>query len=475
LNGAQRTGDDRHQTLRAAIQWSYDLLTPPEQDLFERLSIFTGPFDLAAAEWVGADTDTDAIEIDNLLGRLVERSMVNVESGPFGRRFRLLDPIREFGAELLKDRGLADLIAERHAKWCLCEVTGAQQRLVGWDEIKGVARLTELWPNLRAAFDWACARNDHNLARELVRPILAEIVLRANYEIGDWVERLLAITPPDDEELLIFGLYWAAHRYTVTQDPDAYQRLVDRYREPDHILTRHGRAFVTGDYEAQAETAPKAVAEFRQQGEHHLAERCEINLAVALMNLGRFEECDRLAAELTTRYWEQGPPTYLNWTLIVHGYSASFQGEQDRADSCFEEAIAVEVPPGTYSPNKPLEARAAFRRGNHIRAFRILSDYIDELLSADNMHAVSIVGIEFINMMTSIGRLTEAARMLAYLETTGLLDAPSWRTLIVDSATQVADAGHDVQRLETDLDDHQAAEYMRRVVTCLVDTQSVSA
>ena len=123
---------------------------------------------------------------------------------------------------------------------------------------------------------------------------------------------------------------------------------------------------------------------------------------------------------------------------MLLGYSASFQGQQDQADAYFDEAIAVEVPARTYSPNKPLEARAAFRRGNRRRAFRILQSHIDELLSTDNMQAGSLVCIEFINMMGTDRPLSDAARMLNYLETTGLLDAPAWRTLIADSASKVA-------------------------------------
>jgi predicted ATPase/DNA-binding SARP family transcriptional activator len=475
LNGVRRSGGERQQTLRAAIQWSYDLLTPPERALFQRLSIFTGPFDLPAAEWVAADEGADPLDIDHHLGRLVERSMVNVESGPFGRRFRLLDPIREFGAGLLETSGLTDRIAERHAKWCLCEVTGVEQQLAGWDEIEGVARLSELWPNLRSGFYWACAVGDYGLARQLLRPILAEIVLRANYEVGDWVERLLVITPPDDGELLTFGLYWAAHRYTVTQDPDAFQRLIDRYGEPDHVLMRHGRAFLTGDYKAQAELAPKAVAELRRQGEHHLAERAEINVATALLNTGRFEECDLLAGELTKRYWEKGPPTYLNWTLMLHGYSASFQEQPDRADTCFEEAIAIEVPPRTYSPNRPLEARAAFRRNNRTRAFRILSDHIQELLQADNMHAVSIACIEFVNMMTAVGRSVEAAHIATYLETSGALSGPSWRALIAESVAKLTETGRLPEAHAIGLDHRQALEYMRDVLDRIADTQSATS
>ena len=82
--------------MRATIQWSYDLLTPPEQVLFRRLSIFAGSFDLAAAETVAADDELPVDVVNGLLGDLVERSMVAVESGAYGRRFRLLETIRQF-------------------------------------------------------------------------------------------------------------------------------------------------------------------------------------------------------------------------------------------------------------------------------------------------------------------------------------------------------------------------------------------
>lgn len=469
LDGTRRSGADRHRTLRSAIQWSYNLLTPTEKTLFQRLTVFTGPFDLAGAEQVASDPHPDLIDVGTALSRLVEQSMLTVESGPFGRRFRLLEPIREFGADHLDESESREL-AQRHARWCLSETTHIHQLLAGWSEIEGVARLAELWPNLRAAFRRACDAGDRNLARGLVRPILSEIILRSNYEIGDWLEDLLAITPPDDEEGLIFGLYWAAHRYTVSQDPAAYQRLVDRYGEPDHLLMRHGRAYVTGNYQGQAEWAPKAAVELRRTGDDHLAERAEINVATAWLNLGRYDDCDAYLESLLSRYRDQGPPTFVNWTLLLLGYSASFQGRQDRADAYFDQAIAVEVPRRTHTPNKPLEARAAFRRGNHIRAFRILQSHIDELLTTDNMQAGGIDCIEFINMMTQIGKLTEAAAMLNYLETTGLLEAPAWRTLIDDSARVIASAPEDINASdqEAGIDDRQALEFMRDVLHRLI-------
>jgi predicted ATPase/DNA-binding SARP family transcriptional activator len=465
LDGVRRTGIDRHRTLRSAIQWSYDLLTTPEQVLFRQLSIFAGPFGLTAAEQVAFDPALDPHDVDRVLSRLVEQSMLTVEPGPFGPRFRLLEPIREFGASRL-DRVVGAELAERHATWCLSEVSEIHRLLAGWGEIEGVARLAELWPNLREAFHRACGTGNRRLARALVRPILAEIILRSRYELGDWLEYLLATTPQDDEEGLIFGLYWAAHRYSVRQDPDGYRRLVERHGEPDHVLVHHGRATAMADYQAMAEWAPQAVEELRRSGDDHLAERAEINVVTAWLNLGRYEDCDARLQQLLARYRAQGPPTFVNWILLLLGYSASFQGGPARADTYFDEAVDIEVPPGTYTPNKPLEARAAFRRGNHLRAYRTLRSHIDELLATDNMQGGRIDCIEFVNMMARVGRFDEADRVLTYLENNNLLDTPAWRGLVEDSAAKISSAFEAIERPEDDypVDDRRALEYVGKVL-----------
>ena len=470
LTGGPRTSSDRHQTLQAAIQWSYDLLTRPEQDLFERLSAFTGSFDLSAAEAVAADEAIDAIDVDLLLGHLVDQSMLAIESGPFGRRFRFLEPIHEFAKDRLDEGGLADDVGARHTRWCLAQVTDVGRQLAGWDEIEGVARLDELWPNLRAAFDRACSGNDRHLAKQLVRPILGEIVLRGQFEIGDWVERILAITPPEDHDTIIFGLYWAAHRYTVTRNPEGYERLVDRYGEPDHIFMTHARAFIARDYPTMAECLPDVAAELRGQGDDHLAERVDISVATALLHLGRYQEQEELAHQLIDRYRQQGPPTYLNWSITHLGFNASFQDQPDRADAYFNQANTIEVPPRTHSPNEPIEARRAFQRGEHLRAFRILRSHVDDMLTTDNIQAGLVDCIEFVNMMSATDRLTEAARIVAYLETTGLFDAPAWRTLIAKSTAKftssTSELGSDLGRPE--LDHQQALEFMRDVLDRLI-------
>jgi predicted ATPase/DNA-binding SARP family transcriptional activator len=450
LTGGPRTGGGRRRTLRATIQWSYDLLEADEQVLLARLSVFAGPFDLAAAEAVAGDAGA-------LVGDLADRSLVLIERGRFGRRFRLLDTVRQFAAEHLD----SDAAAARHATWCLREVTRIGELLAGPSELEGVARLEELWPNLRAAFGRACAAGDRGLAQALVRPIAPEVLLRSRHEIGDWAERILAITPPGDERSRVFGLVWAAHRYAIAHDPEGYARLAERYGEPDHPLVRHARAFALEDYEALARHAPEAVAEHRRNGDHDLAEHAEIDIGGALLNLGRLAEHDAVVSELAERYRANGPPTLLNWTLMLLGYSALFQGERARADELFDAAVTVELPERTHSPNGPIEARATFRRGERQRAYRTLRAHVDELLATANMQGASIACLELVNMLAALDRPRDAARLRGYLEASGLLGAPGFRALLSETASRVAPDDHG-------LDDRAALAEMRRLLDDLV-------
>lgn len=457
IAGGSRSSAERHHTLRAAFQWSFDLLTPPEQTLFLQLSVFAGSFDLTAAERVAIDPDV-------LLGSLVERSMVIAESGPFGRRFRLLETMRQFAAEHLRTRGDSGQLAQRHAHWCLDQVVHIRQLLMGTAEIEGVARLGELWPNLRSAVDWACTTGDPAMAQAMIRPIATEIALRGRHEIADWAEKILATTAHLDEDVLAYWLVWMAERYQQNGNHAGYERLVDRFGEPDHALARYARAYLAGDGEALRQALPAAVAQLHSQNDDHLAGFLQAMSAGSLLSIGRFPEVDAMISELADQCRQQGPPTLLNWTLQTLGYSASFQGKSELADQLFDESATVDVPAHTLSANKLLEARTVFRRGQQLRAFQILRSYIDELLETSNLVAASVVCIDFINMMAAIGRLAEAAHMLSYLRAINDFGALAANTLVAETARQIAAGPTEMDVAARPLDDRYALEYMRGIL-----------
>ena len=112
LTAGSRTAIPRHQTLRATIDWSYDLLTEPERILFRRLSVFAGGFTLEAAEAV-CSQGMKRSDILDLLGRLVDKSLVIVEADSeiSGTRYRLLETIRQYALEKLVDANGANRCA----------------------------------------------------------------------------------------------------------------------------------------------------------------------------------------------------------------------------------------------------------------------------------------------------------------------------------------------------------------------------
>jgi predicted ATPase/DNA-binding SARP family transcriptional activator len=196
LSGGVRGAHPRQQSLAATIDWSYHLLSEPEQSLFMRLSVFAGGFDLDAAHGVcGEDAATDDDTLDLLTG-LVEKSMVTVRAGTERSRFGVLETLRAYGRDRLQERGINDLYAERHARYYTELAEQAAAGVQAADERAWVERMLPDYDNLRAAFEHAMAR-DIDLALRLVTSIVELAHLRVGYEASGWAERALELAGHD--------------------------------------------------------------------------------------------------------------------------------------------------------------------------------------------------------------------------------------------------------------------------------------
>ncbi|HET6261324.1 MAG TPA: LuxR family transcriptional regulator, partial [Chloroflexia bacterium] len=128
LAGAERTAPTRQRTLHGTLDWSYELLGEQERKLFGRLGVFAGGWTLEGAEAVGAGEDIEEGEVLDLLSRLVDKSMVVVESGAEGAlRYRMLEPVRQYAQECLEESGEAGQVRERHARYYLALAERAEQ------------------------------------------------------------------------------------------------------------------------------------------------------------------------------------------------------------------------------------------------------------------------------------------------------------------------------------------------------------
>src|SRR5256885_41439 len=151
-----RDADPRQQTLRATIEWSHDLLTGDEKQLFARLAVFTGGCTLDAAEDV-CDADVDVLQ------SLLDKSLLRHT----GDRFWMLETIREFAVERLKSRPETDRVLKRHAQWYLGLAKSADRASRGATEREWLVRLGGELENLRSAIDWT-RNHDGHLEVELV-------------------------------------------------------------------------------------------------------------------------------------------------------------------------------------------------------------------------------------------------------------------------------------------------------------------
>jgi predicted ATPase/class 3 adenylate cyclase len=164
LAAGSRDLPERQQTLRGAIAWSYDILDGPCQRLLDRLSVFAGSFELAAAESVcGPAAEVGQEVIDGLVS-LVDQSLIKAVDGDAEPRFALLETIREFAAEQLEARGERAEIERRHAAWYLDFARRAAPELSGDAQRTWLERYEACHDNVRAVLDRAVAAEDGEIA-----------------------------------------------------------------------------------------------------------------------------------------------------------------------------------------------------------------------------------------------------------------------------------------------------------------------
>jgi predicted ATPase/DNA-binding SARP family transcriptional activator len=196
LTHGSRTALPRQQTLRAAIDWSYDLLSGPEQIFFKRLSVFAGGFTLEAAEVVAAGEDVSRSQATNLVGQLINKSLVTVEarSENADTRYGMLETIREYAREKLDGTGETERVRQRHRDMFIAFAEGAEPKLKGAEQLEWLDRLEVEHDNLRAA--WDCAiESDPEVALKLVSALLHFWFMRGNPSEGhEWSTRLLERT-----------------------------------------------------------------------------------------------------------------------------------------------------------------------------------------------------------------------------------------------------------------------------------------
>jgi predicted ATPase len=156
---------ERQRTMRATLDWSHDLLSEPERELFRRLSVFSGGFTLEAAEAVGTAGSVAVEDVLGLLGTLVEQSLV--VAGGDEVRYGMLEPVRQYALEKLEQSRAAEETRRRHARFFLDLAELADPELRGPRQVEWLERLEQENDNLRAAVSWVLSAGDYDTAARL--------------------------------------------------------------------------------------------------------------------------------------------------------------------------------------------------------------------------------------------------------------------------------------------------------------------
>jgi predicted ATPase/class 3 adenylate cyclase len=214
LTGGGRTAVERHRTLQATVLWSYDLLDPADQLVFQRLSTMAGSFDLDAADAVGAGGAVEDWEVLDAIGRLVDKSMVATAAGPDGAvRYRLLETLRQFAADRLAEQPDIDETRDRHARyWTERAIAlGRGTRAEGQGE--ALAAVDIDIDNYRAALAHLLTNDRGDEAARMVLALGAYWTIRRAWEGLRWFEQVLGhggITPRRRMQLLALAAHDAS-------------------------------------------------------------------------------------------------------------------------------------------------------------------------------------------------------------------------------------------------------------------------
>jgi predicted ATPase/class 3 adenylate cyclase len=180
LTGGSRTAMPRHHTLRAAIDWTYELLAADERALLRRLAVFRGGWNLDAAQEICACENVDAYHVLDLLGQLADKSLVHVfEVGEIAR-YSLLETLRQYAWDRLEEHGATEEVHERHAAYFL-RLAGEQCR--DCEPVECIARLRQEARNLQAMLEWL--RLHTRPAREDVKTAYGWAALAAGSRLAE--------------------------------------------------------------------------------------------------------------------------------------------------------------------------------------------------------------------------------------------------------------------------------------------------
>jgi non-specific serine/threonine protein kinase len=348
LTSRRGTAVPRHRTLRAAVEWSYELCDKPERQLWQRLSVFAGDFDLNDAETVCADDRLTRLDVVEAMRGLVDKSILSVQVHGGSTQFRLLDTLRRYGLDVLREQRADEAegaleeeqLRTRHLDWYADLACQFEAEWFGCHQAEWLTRMTAKLPDVRAALGFALERPEHRRSGLRLAGALRWYwgVTAALREGRTWLVRLLDVEPEPSQEraralsalvLLLISSGSPPGGTSLAHEALALARTEDPERVP-RVLGQVGlMAFPNGDPEAlpMLEEALALCRERHLSGEE-LA-YATFSLAAARGLSGQREEADQLFAESIALCREAGDLWWQGFVRVFAAFVAWANGDAE--------------------------------------------------------------------------------------------------------------------------------------------------
>jgi predicted ATPase len=316
LTGGSRTALPRQQTLRAAIDWSFDLLSAEERTLMQRLSVFAGGWTLESAEAVCAGDGIDDYAVLDLIDSLLNKSMIaaDLEHGREAR-YRMLDTIREYARDRLNETNAAERVRQQHFDFFLKLAEAAEPKLMrGRDQASWLDRLEIDHANFRAALEWSISANHIEQAMQLAAAL---------------------------------GSFWNERGYFQEGRQWLEAGINQRERSPKDVQAQTLRAAARlagrrGDFDRAEVYAQESVALWRELGDRAQLARALNTLAAVRSERGDVAGSVAFNEEVLQISRELNDEWGVAQALSDVGWSAVFMGEYARGTPLLEESLALQ-------------------------------------------------------------------------------------------------------------------------------------
>ncbi|MBT2441418.1 AAA family ATPase [Streptomyces sp. ISL-36] len=357
LTDGTRGALPRHQTLRTAIGWSHELCTPEERLLWARLSVFAGPFDLEAMEYVCGGTDLPADRVVDVLGGLVAQSLVLREETAAGPRYRMLDTIVAYGAEWLAALGDTRRMRRRHRDWYMGLATWCELEWFSPRQAEVAANTEAALPNLRAALELCLEQPDEaHLAQHLAGTLWFYWAGCGRLSEGrHWLDRALALDSEHSGHTAArLKALWVLGYVAILQgDSTAAVAALHECREgarragnpvaEAYATHRMGcLALLSDDMPRAEELIGRALKAYRELGElNSNVLMGQVELGMARVFQGDLEGAVALCAEVREICEERGERWTRAYALYVLAYAAWTRGDHGEARALLGECVTI--------------------------------------------------------------------------------------------------------------------------------------